>query len=213
MTLRTRRIALLAVGLVVAGLALNIVGVLRYPGGPLRDPSDDGPLWLDTRPSDQGSNTVGNSLPSDWAIAGRSYDFGLLTIHNPTNYSATLEVVTPLDPTPGLVVEAVYVRRSGAPPTSTGTLAFGPTGLNPDPATLQRDYVRLPATVEPSGDTHELDAQVLVVVRSASPGQFGFSALALDYRLGPFTFHAIEHVALAGCMGPLSADVTCPASE
>lgn len=211
MTLRTRRIALIAAGLVIAALALNIVGVLRYPGGPLREPSADGPLWLDMRPSDQGSNTVGNSLPSDWAVAGRSYQFGVLTIHNSTSMSATIEAVTPLDPTAGLVVEGVYVRRPDSP--ATDVVAFGPVGQFPDAATLQRDFVPLPAAIPPSGDTHEHDALFLVVMRSAGPGAFGFSALAVDYRFGPFTFHAIHHLALAGCLGPLPAGAACPAEE
>jgi hypothetical protein len=211
MTLRIRRIALIAAGLVIAALALNIVGVLRYPGGPLREPSADGPLWLDMRPSDQGSNTVSNSLPSDWAVAGRSYHFGLFTIRNPTSLSASLEAVTPLDPTAGLILEAVYVRRLDSPPTDI--IAFGPAGQYPDPATLQRDFVPLPAAIPPSGDTHEHDVQVLVVVRSDGPGAFGFSALAVDYRFGPFAFHSIQHLALAGCLGPLPSGATCPPGE
>jgi hypothetical protein len=210
-THRSRQIVLGLVALVAAVVVLNVVGLLRYPGGPLRDPSDDGPLLLDMRPADQGSDAVGNSQPSDWAIAGQSYDFGVLTIHNPTPFTATVEAVTPLDPTPGLTLVAVYVRRTGSP--STGIVAFGPSGQDPDPATLDRDFVALPATVVPTGDTHEQDAEVVVVVRSDRAGAFGFSALALDYRIGPFTFHAIQHLALAGCLGPLPVGVTCPSSE
>lgn len=108
MTFRTRRVGL-AVGLAAAVVALNMVGVLRYPGGPLRDPSDDGPLWLDLRPADRGSSTVGNTQPSDWAIGGRSYDFGLLTVTHPRAGEARVEhpdpadgaVEAPLGPRPG----------------------------------------------------------------------------------------------------------------
>jgi hypothetical protein len=122
-----------------------------------------------------------------------------------------VEAVTPLDPTPGLTLVAVFIRRTGV--ASTGTFAFSPSGQYLDPATLQRDFLVLPAAVEPTGDTHEQDAEVVVVVRSDRAGAFGFSALALDYRIGPFTFHAIEHLALAGCLGPLSGGVTCPSNE
>lgn len=198
-------------GLAAVLVGLNVVGVLRYPGGPLRDPSDDGALWLDLRPADQGSVLVGNSQPSDWALAGRTYDFGLLTIHNATSYSATIESVTPVDPTEGLSLVSVYVRRAGSP--SNGIVGFGPSGMDPDPATLQREFSVLPFAVGPGGETPEHDTQVLVVVRSDRAGAFGFSALALDYRIGPFTFHAIQHVALAGCLGPLPPGVTCPPTE
>src|SRR4029077_2731880 len=45
-----------ATALVITSLlALNVLGVLRYPGGPLREASADGILWLDTRPADEGS--------------------------------------------------------------------------------------------------------------------------------------------------------------
>jgi hypothetical protein len=210
-TPRSRQIVLGLAAFVAAAVVLNVVGLLRYPGGPLRDPSDDGPLLLDIRPADQGSNTVGNSLPSDWAIAGRSYDYGVLTIHNPTPFTATVEAVTPLDPTAGLTLVAVYIRRTGV--ASMATFALSPSGQYLDPATLNRDFVLLPAAVEPSGDTHEQDAEVVVVVRADRAGAFGFSGLALNYRIGPFTFHAIQHLALVGCLGPLPGGVICPSNE
>lgn len=207
MTHGRRRVVLGGLTLAVAVIALNIAGVLRYPGGPLREPSADGPLLLDIRPADQGSITVGNSQPSDWAVAGRPYDFGLLTIHNPTSFDVVIEAVTPIDPTTGLVLEAVYVQRPGVTPTAS--VGFGPSERI-DSATIRRDFDWLPATVVPSGDTHLNDAEVIIVARSDEVGAFGFSALALDYRIGPFTFHAIQHLALAGCLGPLPSGTSCP---
>lgn len=204
--MRSRRSTLAVLAVLTAALALNVAGLLRYPGGPLREPSADGPLWLDTRPADQGSIIVGNTLPSDWAVAGRSYNVGTLTIHNPSSLTATLEAVTPLDPT-GLVLEAVYGRQSDAP--SAEITGFGPSGEHPDLATLGRDFATLPLAIPPSGDSHDRDTQLLVVLRSTGPGAFGFSALAVDYRLGPFAFHVIEHLALAGCMGPLPSGSSC----
>lgn len=209
MTLGTRRIGLIVAGLAVAGVALNVVGVIRYPGGPLRELSADGPLWLDTRPADQGSNAIGNSLPSDWAVAGQTYVLGTLVIHNATGFSATIEAVTPLDPTPGLTLDAVWVRR---PTSVTGNLiGFGPSSMGPDAATFQRDFLRLPATIPGGADGS--DTQVILVLGSGPPGAFGFSALAVDYRVGPFTFHAVQHLALAGCLGPLPAGVSCPTED
>jgi hypothetical protein len=168
-----RQVRLGLAGLAAAVLALNVVGFLRYPGGPLRDPSDDGPLWLDLRPADQGSVTVGNTQPSAWAIAGHAFYFGLLSLHNPTDLDATLEAVTPLDVTPGLAVTGVYVRRPDVP--ASGTVGFGPAGELPDDQALGRDYVQLPATVPASGDGHAHDLNIIVVLSSSGPGAFGFA--------------------------------------
>jgi hypothetical protein len=194
--------------LFVAVLVLNVLGVLRYPGGPLREPSADGPLWLDIRPADQGSSLVSNSQPSDWAIAGRSYYYGQLAIRNETALSAVIEAVTPIDPTPELVVEAIYIQRPGAPRGEV--TAFGPTGAFPDASSLEQDFVRLPVSIPGNADSPEDAARVLVVLSSKSPGAFGFSALALDYRLGPLAFRTIHHLALAGCLGPLLPGEACP---
>ena len=200
-----------AAGLVAGLAALNAVGVLRYPGGPLREQSADGLLWLDIRPADQGSSRVSNSQPSDWAITGRSYFYGLLTIRNATPFTATLESVTPVDPTDGLVVDAIYVLRPGAPHAEV--TAFGPSGSFPDQATLQRDFARLPAQIAADADPPGAAPQVVVVISSNEPGAFGFTALAIDYRIGPLTFRAIHHLELAGCLGPLPSGTACPEEE
>jgi hypothetical protein len=193
------------IGIALLLLILNLIGLARYPGGPLRDPGADGPFWLDTRPSDQGAASSGEQ-PADWAKAGAPLYYGLLTLHNPWPWSATVEAITPIDPTPGLTLVSVFIGRSGTP---GGTIAFGPAPEPPSGQTLDGAYARLPAPVGPGGDSHELDAPTLLVIRADQPGSLGFSALAVDYRVGPLTFRTIQHFALTACVGPLSPGVLC----
>ena len=89
-------------------------------------------------------------------------------------------------------------------------------GTEPDPMlpagqSLEGDFVRLPAPIEPTGDGHDRDALTLLVVRGLDPGAFGFAAVSVDYRIGPMTFHVVHHLALAGCLGPLPPGASCPA--
>lgn len=203
------RIGLLIAGVAATLILLNVAGVLRYPGGPLRDASADGLLWLDVRAAGQGSNTTGFGPGDQWAV-GRSYDYALMSIHNPWPFTATVGNVTPLEPSPGLSVEAIHVQRPGS---SVDAFALFPSGERLDQSELQRDFIPVPAEVAPTGDTHDHDLLVFLVLRSNEPGAFGFSALALDYRVGPLTFRTTYHQALAGCLGPLPPNETCPTSE
>jgi hypothetical protein len=206
-----RRVVRSAAVVVMALLALNTVGLLRYPGGPLREEGIDAPLWLDIPPSNQGSSAVGFHQPNDWALAGRPLYYGLLTLHNPWPWPATVEAITPIDPSPGLVVEAVYVSRPGSVATETATIWTEP--LVPAGQRFDEAFSGLPAAVEPNRSTNEADARTLLVVRADQPGLMGFSALAVDYRVGPLTFHVVEHLALRGCLGPLPSGAECPDEE
>jgi hypothetical protein len=201
---------LLAASVVVALIlaALNVTGLARYPGGPLREANADGPLWLDIRPSDQGSSSVGNDEPADWAKVGVPLYFGLLMLRNPWPWNATVEAITPVSPTPGLILDAVYVSRPGV---SIGD----PTVLGPEPSvpgglTLDEAYSGLPAKVESDTNSPEKSAFTLVKVHSDQPGALGFKALAIDYRIGPFAFRAVQHLALQACLGPLPTGSRCP---
>jgi hypothetical protein len=202
-----QRVVRSAAVVVLAILALNVVGLLRYPGGPLREEGIDAPLWLDIPAGNQGSSAVGFRQPNDWALAGRPLYYGLLTLHNPWPWAATVEAITPIDPSPGLVVEGVYVSRAGSLATGTTiwTEPLMPAGQRFDEA-----FSGLPAAVEPNGPTHEADARTLLVVRADRPGLISFSALAVDYRVGPLSFHVVEHLALRGCLGPLPSGTSCP---
>ena len=197
----------LLVALVIA-LELNVLGVLRYPGGPLREPSADALLWLDIRPADQGAVVAGDA-PGYWHQAGVPLQYGMLTLANPSSLSGTIEAVTPVDPTPGLVVDAVYLMKPGS--TRGEVLAWGPGGVYPPQSTIDQDYTTLPAQIGPTDEAHLLDPGVILVVRSLEPGPIGWSALAIDYRIGPFTFRVIQHAGLTGCIGPLPTGSQCGA--
>lgn len=204
---RVRRGVLVAAGIAVVLVALNVAGYVRYPGGPLRDSIDSGPLWLDLGPGIQGSDSYGNT-PADWAHAGAMLFFDGLVLHNGGPWPATVEAVTPVDPSDGLAVQAVYVAR----PTTmvSSQMGWGPAPLLPEGLTLDQAYASPPVVVEPSGRSPAHDVGVLLVISGSHAGPAGFSALAVDYRVGPFAFRAIQHVALVACLGPLPAGVTCP---
>ena len=187
-------------------LALNVLGFLRYPGGPLRDPSADGPIWLDIRPANEGAIEVGD-VSGHWQLLDVPLQYGVLSLGNPSPFTATIDAITPIDATAGLVVDAVYVQR---PDGVRGEVAaWGTTGVYPPPAVLATEFAMLPATVEPTGESHERDPVVILIVRSAQPGPIGWSALAVDYRLGPFSLRVIQHFSLTGCLGPMPAGMTC----
>jgi hypothetical protein len=194
----------------VAGAALllvvlNVVGVARYPGGPLREPNADGPLWLDIRPADQGSSGGGNWEPADWAQAGLPVWDGELDLHNTAPWPVTVETITPIDPTRGLVLDGVFVSRNGL--TGVGSLGMGLASDVPLPPgqTFESTFTGLPASLGPG-----TESEVYVVVHADQPGSLGFAALDVAYRVGPFTFHAVQHLFMNVCLGPLPSDTFCP---
>jgi len=191
-----------AIALVVIGL--NVAGVLRYPGGPLRDPSADGPLWLDLRPADQGGIEVG-SEPSDMSAAGRPIYFGTLALSNPWPYPARIEAITPVDPTAGLVIDHVWLGR----PADVGAVAMG---LGPEPGVPpeQFDEVFQPLPFEIEANVGPDRAViVLIELHADAPGGTGFRSLAVDYRVGPASFHVVQPYMLALCLGPLDPGQEC----
>lgn len=208
MRLGWRRIGVIAIVVVVALAALNVAGMVRYPGGPLRDRSDDGPLWLDLRPSDQGSIIDGFGPDAEWARVGGSIYLSDLTLRNPWEWVATVEAVTPIDPSPGLIVDGFYLSRPGRSSAASDDLDVAAQDVSG--IAFNADFSALPAVVPPAGPTPDGDARTLLVLHTDRPGPMTFSALAVDYRVGPATFHAVEHFALDGCVGPLPAGVTCP---
>lgn len=208
MRLGWRRIGVIAIVVVVALAALNVAGLVRYPGGPLRDRSDDGLFWLDLRPSDQGSSTVGFGPDADWATVGRSIYNGDVTLRNPWPWAATVEAVTPIDPSPGLIVDGFYLSRPGRSSAASDDLDIAAPDVSG--IAFNADFSALPAVVPPAGPTPDGDARTLLVLHTDRPGPMTFSALAVDYRIGPATFRAVQFFGLAGCIGPLRAGVTCP---
>lgn len=208
---RTISVGIVA-ALVVVLATLNVVGVLRYPGGPLRDRSDDGLFWLDTRPSDQGMNSVGFRWPdAAWATVGTSIYFGNVTFHNPWPWDATVEAITPIDPSPGLVVRGVYISRPGI--SSDESVGLGIEPVMPPGFTFEQAFASPPVAVKPATGLPSDDAKMLLVLTTDRPGPMTFEGLNVEYRVGPLTFRSVQYMALHGCVGPLTANVTCSETD
>jgi hypothetical protein len=50
---------------------------------------------------------------------------------------------------------------------------------------------------------------LLLVVSAKEPGRYGFRGVAVDYRVGPFTFQAVQYEELRTCIGPFSPEQVC----
>jgi hypothetical protein len=188
-------------------LLLNVAGVARYPGGPLRDPSDDGLFALDIRPADQGYNEISND-PVDWAATGEPLYFGAVYLENPWPVGAAIEGVRPLELTPGLTLDRALV---GIPPDGTSSMGWGDRQLLTEAAldeTFGGALSPLPVTV-PAATAADRATNVLLVLSAATPGRYGFRGVEIDYRVGPFTFHATQHIALDACIGPFPPGQEC----
>ena len=189
---------------IVAVILLNVVGMLRYPGGPLRSSVIDDPLWLDLTPAGEGWS-VGSS-PSTWSAIGKAIYLGADELTNPLPWAAAVEAITPLNVTGGLVIDRILV---GTPESaSAGLIGIGPEPVLPEGRTIEELYSPVPVTVGPgtSADVHP----IMLVVHGDRPGAAGFTGLAIDYRVGPFTFRVVQHMGLALCLGPLPAGQECP---
>jgi hypothetical protein len=196
-----RRLALIVVMGVLIVLALNLTELLRYPGGPLREPSADGLLWLDTRPPNQGSNQVG--LSSIGGVAAGTTLYTGISIHNDSGFPATVENVRLLAATPGLQLRRVRMALPG----TSGGMAGLLYGDNIDELRLDTDYGSLPAALAANNDPGE--GRISIEVAADQPGEFGYEAVAVDYRIGPFSFTAVYHDALNVCLVPLPVVTTC----
>jgi hypothetical protein len=189
-----------AVAVVVVAIGLNVLGVLRYPGGPLRDSSDNWWFWIDGRDADAGNDVEGN-IPVDWARTDTDLYFGDIYLPNPWPWPATVDAITPIDPTPGFSIVATYLV-----PAEADQVGYGPLTSVPG-SSVRSGWTTLPAAVSPSVTADESRAGLLI--RATTPGDFGFRDLAVDYRVGPFSFRALQHITLEGCLGPLPDGMTC----
>lgn len=197
-SLRVRIVVIL-----VALVLLNVIGMVRYPGGPLRPTTRDDPLWLDLTPSGEGWSV--GSFPSDWLVAGKAIYVSADPLTNPWPWAATVEAVTPLDVTGGLVIDRTLVGTPEA--ASAGSMGPGPEPVLPEGRSLGELYSSVPASLMPgmSTDVHP----IMLVVHGDRAGPAGFTGLAIDYRVGPFTFRVVEHMGLTLCLGPLPAAQEC----
>jgi hypothetical protein len=203
-----KRLASVAGAVVVMVVVLNVIGIARYPGGPLREPDADGPLWLDAPPpADQGSSTVGNTPDADWATTDTDMVFTILNLEDSWPWPATIESVTPVNATEGLLVTEARIRRISGEGVSDLSVV-GPVGPE-QRAILDNRYVALPAEI----GAGEAGRNVALVFRTSDPGPATFDALAIDYRVGPFSFRVVHHLGLDACMGATPAERICPEDD
>lgn len=192
---------------IIAAVLLNVVGMLRYPGGPLRASVIDDPLWLDLTPAADGWGV--ESRAPDWPIVGNTIYVSAQSLTNPWPWAATVESVTPLNLTGGLVVDRILIGAPGS--GSAGLIGIGPEPVLPARHTMEELYSGVPATVS-SGITTDLAMPILLVLHGGHPGPTQFDGLAIDYRVGPFTFRVVEHMRMAVCIWPPGAGEGCPST-
>lgn len=191
---------------VVLLVVANVVGVLRYPGGPLSQAG--GLFWLDIRGSNQGYNRVGVSSTPE-LTAGVPMYIGIFP-RNDWPLAATIEGVGLIDASPGLrVVEARLVRPGTQHDGSVG-IAYG-SAESTEELGLYRDYDRLPGTL--AGSTSVEDGVMWVELMADQPGKLSFKSIFVDYRIGPFSFRADMYQGFGACIWPQPTGVVCPSDD
>lgn len=200
---RRRLVVVLLVAAVVAGLALNGSGLLRYPGGPLRSQNADGWFWLDTRPSDQGNSRIG--ARSAAGLTAGELIYTSISMRNQWSELALVESVRLVQATPGLRLVEARLARPGLQP-EIAALAAG-TGPDVDRLRLGADYEALPAPL--GGYDPDNNRPLTLVVTVLEPGEYSYEAVAVDYRAGHLSFTALVHQALTVCVGPLPEGTVC----
>jgi hypothetical protein len=200
---RRKHIALGVVALLIALVALNVAGLLRYPGGPLRQPSIDAWLWLDVRAADQGLNYVGAGTLA--RIPRGELIYAGVALANASPWTATIERVELLDATPGLDLVDARLARPG----TSGDLAGPVTASMVDLSYLRldTDFQALPAELH--GHNQPGEGRLTIAVIADEPGEYGYRAVAVDYRLGPFSFRVTHGPSLAVCLVPMPAGERC----
>jgi hypothetical protein len=192
--------AVAAVVLVVA----NIAGVLRYPGGPLRPFSDNGVLWLDWGPANQGNNRVGISADANVGTGVPIY-IGIEP-RNQGPWPVTIERVRLINATPGLqLVETRLVRPDSRPGGAIGIGSGHDVFM--DELGLFDNYETLPAVL--AGNHPIEDGRMWLAVVADAPGRQSFDTIEVDYRLGPFSFSVNLHHGFGGCIVPIPDGVQC----
>ncbi|MEP7379213.1 MAG: hypothetical protein ABI725_06565 [Chloroflexota bacterium] len=204
MTRPSRRTVVLIAAVVVVGLlAANVMGLWRYPGGPLRLPNADGLLWLDHLPDDQGNNNIGFSTLAG-VTTGMPIYVGL-DARNQWSTSAVIEGVRLVKATPGLRLIEARLARRGA--TNTGLTVASGVGPELDSLRLYEDYRPVPADL--GGNAPIAEGQMWLLVLADAPGEQSFDTVALDYRIGPFSFTVDMHQGFSACIVPMPSGVIC----
>ncbi len=197
-----RRAILGFAAVMVVAVALNTIGILRYPGGPLREPSADGLMWLDTRPPDQGTNSVG--ITSAAGLEQGSPVYTGISLRNASSWPARVEQIRLLGATEGLELQEA---RMALPGTTGPMIGVATSGGETAELRLETDYGPLPA--ELAGNNAIGEGRVWLAINAPPPGEYSYDAVAVDYRVGPFSFTVTYHQALGLCVVPLRPGRSC----
>jgi hypothetical protein len=199
-----RIVAIGGLAAIVALVILNLVGIARYPGGPLRESKDGGVLWLDAWPSEWGGNVTSNSAAADWASTNGDLVFSTGLPADDWPWPAQVERITPIGAEGDLVMREALLLQPAR--SWVGTISgFGPLTADQQ-ALLDGNFAPLPGTIA-SGVPRQ---QLVAVVRGSHPGPAAFAGFVIDYRVGPFTFRSVLHDALHACLGATAAERDCP---
>jgi hypothetical protein len=200
-----RRRAVLGLAAIVATIiGLNVVGILRYPGGPLREPSADGPLWLDIRPANQGTNQVG--ITSAANLQPQTTIYTGIHLRNVWPWPARVERLRLVSASQGLELQEARLALPGTSGPLVG-VATGESAHDDEELRLDSDYGPLPADLV--GNSEVQDGRMWLSVIAPPPGEYSFEAVGIDYRVGPFTFATTLHQALVVCVVPLPSGTSC----
>jgi hypothetical protein len=199
---RRRLVLGLALALVVV-LALNVVGLLRYPGGPLKEFPDGSLLSLDIPLGGDTRNQVG--VTSAAGLTRYEPVCEGVYLRTGLGLPVTIEDMRLVDPTSGItLVDSVMVTPDAATGGVIG-VAYGPACISID------GHSSLPETL--AAESQPRDGLALVVSMATSPGRQSYSGIAIDYRVGPFSFTTVYGPAMAVCVSPLPQGATCSPDE
>ena len=201
---RPRRIgsgAALALG---ALLILNVAGVLPYPGGPMREFTADGPLWLDTKPADQqgGFEIV---MPQAAGLTIHEVFVTTVFLQNAGPWEATLERVDLVDGTPGLTIRSAGLRLPGLATAVPASDRGSPEAI--DARYPDQHLGALPLAV--AGNSSDIHDQLLLELQVTRPGEYSYRGVRVRYRVGPFALQAVYGQGAWLCFGPLPPNTTC----
>jgi hypothetical protein len=198
----TRRLAfVLTISIVVVLVVLNVVGVLRYPGGPLTE-SDGAFLWLDFPSPDQPRNGISMPSAADMTTT-ELMDVGSY-LRTGSGMAATIESVRLFDPTPGIVLVDGRMHKPGAPPRGVGA-------MDGDIGDVVDSYGPLPASL-PAG-AEPGDGALLIVTMATQPGEQSYAGVVVDYSIGPFKFTTVYGPSVTLSVQPLPPGSTCSADD
>jgi hypothetical protein len=183
-----------AFGIVVgAALILNILGVVRIPGGPL---AHEGWLESPLLAYDRVNLTAIPATAVDGFRAGAPLYMTVdVRSHGPIDVS--LDAVEALGRD-----ESVEVRYLGVAPSwpADDGMSIGSAAEIPD-AWIEHLGRPLAGTIVKPGEADPQYVAILLSLTTEGPGEHDVGPFAVDYRMGPFTFRSIYPVSYVLCAG------------